>query len=33
MARVRGGQIQEGWNSFDFLSLYQQIGLVPSSLP
>jgi predicted ester cyclase len=33
MARVRDGQIQEGWNSFDFLSLYQQIGLVPSSLP
>jgi steroid delta-isomerase-like uncharacterized protein len=33
MAQVRDGQIQEGWNSFDFLSLYQQIGLVPSSLP
>ena len=33
MARVRDGQIQEGWNSFDFLSLYQQIRLVPASLP
>jgi steroid delta-isomerase-like uncharacterized protein len=33
MARVRDGQIQEGWNAFDFLSLYQQIGLVPASLP
>ncbi|HXO29009.1 MAG TPA: ester cyclase [Thermoanaerobaculia bacterium] len=33
MARVRDGQIQEGWNSFDFLSLYQQIGLVPASPP
>ncbi len=29
IARVRDGQIQEGWNSFDFLSLYQQIGLLP----
>jgi hypothetical protein len=33
MARVRDGQIQEGWSSFDFLSLYQQVGLVPASLP
>lgn len=29
-ARVRNGQIQEGWNSFDFLTMYQQIGLLPS---
>ncbi|HEX4997948.1 MAG TPA: ester cyclase [Terriglobia bacterium] len=31
MARVRDGQIVEGWNSFDFLSLYRQIGAI--SLP
>jgi len=29
IARVDNGQIQEAWNSFDFLSLYQQLGLVP----
>jgi len=28
-ARVRDGQIVEAWNSFDFLTLYQQLGLVP----
>jgi len=33
MARVRDGQIQEGWNSFDFLTLYQQIGLLPPLPP
>jgi predicted ester cyclase len=27
--RVRDGQIHEAWNSFDFLSLYQQIGVLP----
>lgn len=26
--RVRDGQIVEGWNCFDFLSFYQQIGWV-----
>ena len=30
MARVANGQIAEGWNSFDFLSLYQQLGIVPT---
>jgi steroid delta-isomerase-like uncharacterized protein len=30
IAHVRDGQIHEGWNCFDFLSLYQQIGLLPS---
>jgi|SRR5688572_16992699 len=25
--RVQNGQIVEGWNCFDFLSLYQQLGL------
>ncbi len=29
--RVEHGMIQEAWNSFDFLSLHQQIGLAPRS--
>jgi len=29
IARIRDGQIIEAWNSFDFLSLYQQIRLLP----
>jgi predicted ester cyclase len=28
MARAAGTQFVEGWNAFDFLSLYRQIGLV-----
>lgn len=28
ISRVHQGQLVEGWNTFDFLSLYQQIGLV-----
>ena len=28
--RAENGRIVEGWNSFDFLSLYQQIGWVPN---
>jgi predicted ester cyclase len=28
IARVRDGQIVEGWNCFDFLSMYQQLGWV-----
>jgi predicted ester cyclase len=28
IARVSGGQIVEAWNSFDFLTLYQQVGWV-----
>ena len=28
MARVGGGQLLEGWNVFDFLTMYQQIGWV-----
>jgi predicted ester cyclase len=28
IARTNGDQIVEGWNSFDFLSMYQQIGWV-----
>jgi predicted ester cyclase len=33
IASVRDGRIQEGWNSFDFLSLYLQVGLVSSTQP
>jgi steroid delta-isomerase-like uncharacterized protein len=29
IARVEHGQIAEGWNWFDFLLLYQQMGLLP----
>jgi len=28
MARIRGGIIEEGWNSFDLLGFYEQLGLV-----
>ncbi len=30
MARVLDGRIVEGWNCFDFLAMYQQIGWVKS---
>ena len=30
MAVIRDGQIQEGWNCFDFMSLYQQVGMLPA---
>ena len=29
IAVIRDGQIQEGWNCFDFMSLYQQVGMLP----
>ena len=29
-ARVRDGILLEGWNVFDFLTMYQQIGWVPN---
>jgi steroid delta-isomerase-like uncharacterized protein len=31
IARVRNGQILEAWNCYDFMSLYQQIGLLPTA--
>ena len=30
IARVRDGKLVEGWNSFDFLTMYQQLGWVPN---
>lgn len=29
MARVKDGQLVEGWNCFDFMTCYQQMGLLP----
>jgi steroid delta-isomerase-like uncharacterized protein len=29
IVRVAGNQLVEGWNCFDFLTCYQQIGLLP----
>jgi predicted ester cyclase len=26
-ARVKDGKLIEGWNNFDFLSLYKQLGM------
>jgi len=31
MTRVENGQVQEGWNTYDFLSMYQQLGVIPSA--
>jgi steroid delta-isomerase-like uncharacterized protein len=30
IARVVDGQLREGWNCFDFLTMYQQLGIVPA---
>lgn len=30
IARVKDDQVVEGWNSFDFLSMYQQLELLPA---
>jgi predicted ester cyclase len=30
IARVVDGKLVEGWNSFDFLTMYQQLGWVPN---
>jgi len=32
IVRAADDQIQEAWNSFDFLSLYQQLELVPRTI-
>jgi len=29
IARIVDGQLREGWNCFDFLTMYQQLGVVP----
>lgn len=31
IARVIDGQIREGWNCYDFLTMYQQLGVVPAA--
>jgi predicted ester cyclase len=28
IVRIKDGKIVEGWNNFDFLKLYQQIGAI-----
>ncbi len=33
MMRIKDGMIAESWNSFDFLTLFQQIGLVQMPPP
>ena len=30
MARVADGRIVEGWNAWDFMSMYQQVGMLPA---
>jgi predicted ester cyclase len=30
IARIEDGKIAEGWNNFDFLSMYQQLGMTLS---
>jgi predicted ester cyclase len=29
MARVKDGKLVEGWNSYDFMTCYQQMGVLP----
>lgn len=29
MARVKDGRLVEGWNSYDFMTCYQQMGVLP----
>ncbi len=30
IVRVEGGMIVEAWNNFDFLTMYQQVGMLPT---
>jgi hypothetical protein len=30
IARTRDDKLVEGWNCFDFLACYQQLGLIPA---
>ena len=32
IARIVDGKIAEGWNFYDFLSMYQQLGVIPPAL-
>jgi predicted ester cyclase len=31
VGRIKDGRLVEAWNHFDFLGLYQQLGVVPVS--
>lgn len=33
IAHVRDGRIVEAWNAFDFMTLYQQVGMLPKLAP
>lgn len=33
LGRFENGQLVEGWNCFDFLGMYQQLGVAPAPLP
>jgi len=33
IAVIRDGRIAEGWNCFDFMTLYQQVGMLPPLSP
>ena len=30
IGRFENGQIREGWNCFDFMTMYQQLGVLPA---
>ena len=32
IARVKDGQLREVWETWDFVALYQQLGVIPASL-
>jgi steroid delta-isomerase-like uncharacterized protein len=29
IVRIENGRVQEAWNSFDFMSMFQQVGMLP----
>jgi steroid delta-isomerase-like uncharacterized protein len=30
IARIKNGKVMEAWNNFDFMGMYQQVGLLPT---